>query len=106
MAGTLSRELAEGVGVLEQIDEVGEGATGGGAVEDAMVERQADRARGPGLDAAAAGDEGARPWLRAHPELVVHVDCTDVGTPDDVDTPQDLAALAARSHPHAREAAR
>ena len=51
----------------------------------------------------ATGDEGARPWLRAHPALVVHVDCTDVGTPDDVDTPQDLAALAARrtpAHPH------
>jgi carbon monoxide dehydrogenase subunit G len=58
---------------------------------------------------AATGDEGARPWLRAHPELVVRVDCTDAGSPDDVDTPQDLAALAARADPaptpHAREAA-
>ena len=41
----------------------------------------------------AIGDEGARSWLRAHPELVVSVDCTDVGSPDDLDTPQDLAAL-------------
>jgi CTP:molybdopterin cytidylyltransferase MocA len=43
----------------------------------------------------AAGDEGARGWLREHPEQVVDVDCTDVGAPDDLDTPQDLAALAA-----------
>jgi nicotine blue oxidoreductase len=39
------------------------------------------------------GDEGARVWLRAHPERVTAVDCTDVGQPDDVDTPQDLARL-------------
>ena len=64
-----------------------------------------DRSVWDDVRAAATGDEGARPWLRAHRELVVHVDCTDVGTPDDVDTPQDLAALAA-AHPHAREAAR
>ena len=42
---------------------------------------------------AARGDEGARPWLRAHPERVVHVDCTDVGLPDDADTPAELAGL-------------
>lgn len=48
--------------------------------------------------ATATGDEGARGWLRAHPELVVEVDCTDAGSPDDVDTPQDLEQL--------REAAR
>jgi nicotine blue oxidoreductase len=66
-----------------------------------------DRSVWADVAAAAVGDEGARPWLRAHPELVVHVDCTDVGTPDDVDTPQDLAALAA-AHPysHVREASR
>ena len=56
-----------------------------------------DRSTWAGVAAAAQGDEGARPWLRAHPELVTHVDCTDVGTPDDVDTPQDLADLAARA---------
>ncbi len=44
--------------------------------------------------AAAVADEGARPWLRAHPELVVHVDCTGTGRPDDADTPQELAALS------------
>ena len=70
-----------------------------------------DRSVWADVAAAAVGDEGARPWLRTHSELVVQVDCTDVGTPDDVDTPQDLAALAARPHtdprhPHVREAAR
>jgi nicotine blue oxidoreductase len=39
---------------------------------------------------AAAGDTGARPFLRAHPELVTLVECGDVGSPDDIDTPQDL----------------
>ncbi len=66
-----------------------------------------DRSVWAEVAASAAGDEGARPWLRAHPALVVHVDCTDVGTADDVDTPDDLADLAAaRPHPHVREAAR
>ena len=42
---------------------------------------------------AAVGDAGARHWLRSHPALVVEVDCTGVGSPDDVDTPEDLARL-------------
>ena len=41
--------------------------------------------------AAATGDSGARTWLRAHPERVVHVPCDGTGSADDVDTPQDLA---------------
>jgi CTP:molybdopterin cytidylyltransferase MocA len=65
-----------------------------------------DRAVWAQVAAAAVGDEGARAWLRRHPEQVVAVDCTDVGTPDDVDTPQDLAALAERPHPPVREASR
>lgn len=52
-----------------------------------------DRSVWPGVCSAAVGDEGARGWLRAHPELVTAVDCTDVGAPDDVDTPADLAAI-------------
>jgi CTP:molybdopterin cytidylyltransferase MocA len=72
-----------------------------------------DRSVWAEVAAAAHGDEGARPWLRAHPDRVVQVDCSDVGSPDDVDTPQDLAAWAAvqappdpSPQPHAREAAR
>ena len=43
----------------------------------------------------AEGDTGARPWLRTHPELVVEVSCDATGSPEDVDTPADLAALEA-----------
>lgn len=53
--------------------------------------------------ASAQEDEGARGWLRAHPGQVLLVDCTDVGSPDDLDTPQDLAAL---TNPARREEAR
>ncbi|WP_157181325.1 nucleotidyltransferase family protein [Actinopolymorpha alba] len=46
--------------------------------------------------ALAEGDLGARAYLRAHPELLTQVPCDDVGSPDDVDTPQDLATLRER----------
>lgn len=49
-----------------------------------------DRELWADVSAAAHGDEGARGWLRTHAELVRTVDCTDVGAPDDLDTPQDL----------------
>ncbi|RCG32941.1 nucleotidyltransferase family protein [Sphaerisporangium album] len=42
----------------------------------------------------AAGDAGARPFLRAHPDLVTLVPCDDVGDPADIDTPGDLARLS------------
>jgi len=48
-----------------------------------------------GVIAAADGDTGARPYLRAHPDLVTLVECADIGAPDDVDTPEDLARVGA-----------
>jgi CTP:molybdopterin cytidylyltransferase MocA len=44
--------------------------------------------------ALAVGDAGARPFLRAHPELVTLVECGDTGRPDDLDTRSDLDRLA------------
>lgn len=41
----------------------------------------------------AAGDVGARPFLRAHPELITLVECGDTGRPDDIDTADDLARI-------------
>ena len=40
--------------------------------------------------AGAEGDEGARTFIRAHPELVEAIECADVADPSDVDTPADL----------------
>ncbi len=55
----------------------------------------------------AVGDTGARPFLRAHPELVTLVECGDTGSPFDIDTPHDLArissALAERTGPGVTE---
>ncbi|GLU46006.1 nucleotidyltransferase family protein [Nocardiopsis ansamitocini] len=53
------------------------------------------RAHWQGVCALARGDTGARPFLRANPELVTRVECADVAAPDDIDTPEDLARLRA-----------
>ena len=53
------------------------------------------RGHWPGVLAAAEGDAGARPYLRAHAGLVTLVECADIGSPDDVDTPEDLARVDA-----------
>jgi len=47
----------------------------------------------PEVISLATGDVGARPFLRAHPDLITLVECADTGQPDDLDTPADLARL-------------
>jgi CTP:molybdopterin cytidylyltransferase MocA len=47
-----------------------------------------------GVLALATGDVGARPYLHAHPDRVTAVECGDIGRPDDVDTPEDLARVS------------
>jgi CTP:molybdopterin cytidylyltransferase MocA len=49
----------------------------------------------PAVLTMATGDTGARPFLRAYAELVTHVECGDTGSPDDVDTAEDLARVRA-----------
>lgn len=47
----------------------------------------------------AGGDRGARGFLRSRPGLVTVVECGDTGSPADIDTPSDLAAMAGRTDP-------
>jgi nicotine blue oxidoreductase len=54
-----------------------------------------DRSTWADVAAAAVGDAGARPWLRAHPDLITLVPCDGTGSPFDVDTPDDLATVEA-----------
>ncbi|WP_211267406.1 nucleotidyltransferase family protein [Nonomuraea candida] len=54
------------------------------------------RAHFAGVAELAVGDVGARPYLKAHPELVVEVPCDEHGDPADIDTPEELARLQAQ----------
>jgi nicotine blue oxidoreductase len=54
----------------------------------------------------ATGDMGARPFLRAHPELVTLVECADTGSSLDIDTPEDLARVTALATGAGREPGR
>jgi nicotine blue oxidoreductase len=57
------------------------------------------RAHWPAVTELATGDEGARPFLRAHQELVTLVECGDTGRPDDIDTPADLDRISGLASP-------
>lgn len=83
--------------VRRLIDAAGHGAS-------VAVATYGGRRRNPVLFAAehfaavaelAAGDVGARAFLRRRPELVTPVPCDDTGDPADIDTPADLARLRA-----------
>jgi nicotine blue oxidoreductase len=52
-----------------------------------------DRSCWPGVRQSAVGEQGARAFMRAHPELVADVVCDDAGAPDDIDQPADLVRL-------------
>lgn len=43
-----------------------------------------------------SGDEGARRFIRRHPEMVTEVPCEDVADPADVDTVEDLREMEER----------
>jgi CTP:molybdopterin cytidylyltransferase MocA len=47
----------------------------------------------PGAGELARGDEGARPYLNAHPDQVLEVPCDGTGDPTDVDTEADVLSL-------------
>ena len=57
------------------------------------------RVHWPAVIALATGDAGARPFLRAHPELITLVECGDTGRPDDIDTEADLARITGLASP-------
>lgn len=47
-----------------------------------------------GVTAEAAGDRGARGYLRRHADRIRLVECGDIADPADIDTPADLGRLA------------
>jgi CTP:molybdopterin cytidylyltransferase MocA len=53
------------------------------------------RAHWAGVAAAAVGDAGARGYLAGRADVRL-VECGDLATPDDVDTPEQLTAFTSR----------
>jgi len=53
-----------------------------------------DRSVWAEVSAAAHDDVGARPWLTAHRAEVTAVECADIASAADIDTPSDLDGLA------------
>jgi nicotine blue oxidoreductase len=85
---------AEAVGRLISAYQAGSGvavaAYGGKPRNPVLLARE----HWPEVIATATGDQGARAFLRARPELVTLVECGDTGRPDDIDTPADLEHIA------------
>ena len=69
-----------------------DGATAAVATYDGRPRTPVGLAREVWVDVArtVVGDEGARGWLRAHPEMVTEVECADLGPWIDIDTTEDL----------------
>ena len=53
----------------------------------------------PEVIATATGDQGARAFLRARPDLITLIECGDTGRPDDIDTTADLDRIAGQLPP-------
>jgi nicotine blue oxidoreductase len=80
----------------DHLRRIGSALGGGAAAAVATYEGQARTpvglSRGVWVDVAASvtGDQGAREWLRSHSELITPVECADLGSWTDIDTPADL----------------
>lgn len=68
-----------------------DGATSAVATYEGKARTPVGLTRGVWADVArtVAGDEGARGWLRAHQHLVTDVECADLGSWSDINTPTD-----------------
>jgi CTP:molybdopterin cytidylyltransferase MocA len=90
---TLVDTLSVGPEHLRRISvELRGGATAAVATYDGRPRTPVGLTRGVWADVArtVSGDEGARRWLRAHPDLVTSVECADLGRWTDIDTHADL----------------